>query len=256
MRLPLFILGIIFAASIFTPILSTSDPLKTHPSLQFQAPDSTYILGTDSLGRDVWSRLLYGGQRTLLTSALALVIAFVPGVTLGLIAGGGQHWIDLLIVALINGLLAIPGLIVALVILTLLGRGLLSLPIAVGLSQIAPCAAVTRATVQTIRSSLYIEAGYGLGATRRHILLRYILPNILPTLLAYAAVIFSYVTLNGAALNFLGLGGEPGTPDWGVMLAEGRSAFRLAPWISITPGLAITLTIWSVNALADQMGRK
>ena len=256
MRLPLLVLGIIFAASIFAPILTTSDPLKTHPSLQFQAPDSTYLLGTDSLGRDVWSRLLYGGRRTLLTSALALVIAFVPGVTLGLLAGAGQHWLDLFITTLINGLLAIPGLIVALVILTLLGRGIFSLPIAVGLAQIAPCASITRATVQAIRSALYIEAGYGLGATRRHILLRYILPNILPTLLAYAALIFGYATLNGAALNFLGLGGEPGTPDWGVMLAEGRSAFRLAPWISLVPGLAITATIWSVNALADQIGKR
>jgi len=256
MRVPLILLVLILAAVIFAPFLATFDPLKTNPSLQYQPPGSGYILGTDSLGRDVWSRVLFGGQSTLLMAALATVIAFIPGLMLGLLAGAGQRWLDLIMVTLTNAMLAVPGLIVALVVLTLLGRGIVALSIAIGLSQIAPCIAVTRAAVQGVRSSTYIEAGYGLGATRIHILLSHILPNIQPTLLAYAAIIFGYSALNGAALSFLGLGGEPATPDWGVMLAEGRAAFRIAPWIGIAPGLAITATVWAVNALADQIGKR
>lgn len=253
-RIPVLILIFILTAMTLAPILSAFDPLQTNPSLQFQPPGESHLLGTDSLGRDVWSRILYGGRATLFTSGLASVIAFVPGVLIGLLAGGGWRWLDAIISTLISALLAVPGLIIALVIVTLMGRGTLSLAAAIGLSQIAPCAAITRAAVQTLHSTTYVEAGYGLGAARTHILLRYILPNIQPTLLSYAAVIFAYSTLNGAGLSFLGLG-EYGTPDWGVMLAEGRTAFRIAPWISLAPGLAITVTVWSVNALADYLAR-
>jgi peptide/nickel transport system permease protein len=256
MRVPLLILGVILVAITLAPVLMPLDPMKTNPSLQFQPPGDGYFLGTDSLGRDVWSRVLYGGQSTLFMAVLATVIAIVPGIALGLLARAGQCWLDLSISTLMSALLAVPSLIVALVVLTLLGRGILSLSIAIGLSQIASCAAVTRAAVQSVRSLTYIEAGYGLGATHRHVLLHYILPNIQPTLLAYATIIFGYSVLNGAALSFLGLGGELGTPDWGVMLAEGRAAFRIAPWIGIAPGLAITATIWAVNALADQIGKR
>ncbi len=256
MRVPLLILGVILFFVILAPVLTPLDPMKTNPTLQFQPPSGDNILGTDSLGRDVWTRVLYGGQSTLLMAIFALLIAIIPGVTLGLLAGTGQRWLDRMIGALTSALLAVPSLVVALVVLTLLGRGILSLSIAVGLSQIAPCAAVTRAAVQGVRSLTYIEAGYGLGATRRRILLRHILPNIQPTLMAYAGVVFGYSVLNGAALSFLGLGGELGTPDWGIMLAEGRAAFRIAPWIGIAPGLAITATIWSVNTLADHIGKR
>lgn len=256
MRVPLIILGSILIVVMLAPFITSLDPMKTNPSQQFQPPSAIYLLGTDSLGRDVWSRVLYGGQSTLFMAALASVITIVPGVALGLIAGAGHRWFDLIIGTLTSALLAVPGLVIALVVLTLLGRGILSLSIAIGLSQIAPCTSVTRGAVQAVRSLIYIEAGYGLGATRRHILLHHILPNIQPTLAAYAAIIFGYSILNGAALSFLGLGGELGTPDWGIMLSEGRVAFRIAPWIGIAPGLVITATIWSANALADHIARK
>jgi peptide/nickel transport system permease protein len=256
MRVPLLLLVVTLVVVAFAPILATHDPLKTNPSLQFQPPGSVYLLGTDSLGRDVFSRTLYGGRSTLFTSILASLIALIPGVVLGLLAGAGRWWLDLTINMLTSAILAVPGLIVALVVLTLLGRGLMPLSIAIGLSQIAPCIAVTRAAVQGVRSLTYIEAAHGLGATHRRILFNHILTNVQPTILAYAAIIFSYSILNIAALSFLGLGGEPGTPDWGVMLAEGRAALRIAPWIGIAPGLAITATVWAANALADQVAKR
>jgi peptide/nickel transport system permease protein len=248
------ILGLVILIVAFAPLITSTDPMKTNPQIQFRPPSRENLLGTDSLGRDVLSRLLYGGRQTLSTAATALVIALVPGVVLGLVAGSEQGWLDQIIIVFINVLLSIPGLMIALLILTLLGRGILPLAVAIGISQIAPCASVVRSAVMAIRSSTYIAAGYGLGANRWYILIRYILPNIQSTLWAYAGVIFSYSILNSAALSFLGLGSELGVPEWGRMLAEGRAALHLAPWIGLAPGLAITLTVWAVNRIADEVG--
>jgi peptide/nickel transport system permease protein len=141
------------------------------------------------------------------------------------------------------------------VILTLLGRGIVPLSLAVGIALIASHARLTRSAVIQVRSMAYIEAAQAVGASRWHILRAYILPNIQPTLLAYTAVIFSYSILNGAALSFLGLGSEPGVPDWGAMLYENRATLLTAPWASLAPGVAITLTVLAANALADGMRR-
>src|SRR5262249_19293075 len=130
------------------------------------------------------------------------------------------------------------------------------LALATGLIQIAPFARVTRAAVSSVYATGYVEAARGLGASLSRVLLRHVLPNILSTLLAYTAVIFAYAILNSAALSFLGLGGEPGIPDWGVMLYEGRQAFRIAPWIGAAPGLAITLTVILLNRAADAINQR
>jgi ABC-type dipeptide/oligopeptide/nickel transport system permease subunit len=230
------------------PALAPYDPMETNPTAQFQTPNTHHLLGTDLLGRDVLSRVLYGGQHTLVIAALATGIAVVPGVSLGL-------WRSRLVGVLINAILAFPGLLLALVIMTLLGQGAFALALAIGITQIAPCARVTRAAVISVSTQTYIEAANSLGASRRRLIFRHTLPNILPTLLAYTGVIFAYSILNGAALSFLGLGGEPGIPDWGVMLYEGRQAFRTAPWIAAAPGLGITITVVLINRAADRITR-
>lgn len=234
------------------PLIAPYDPLRTEPAQQLQAPSADHWLGTDLLGRDVLSRALYGGQHTLLITALATLIALLPGVALGLLALLAERPVAVLI----NALLAFPGLLLALLILTLLGQGALPLALATGLTQIAPCARVTRSAALSVRSLGYVEAARALGAGRWRLLRAHILPNILVTVLAYAAVIFAYAILNSAALSFLGLGGEPGTPDWGVLLYEGRQAFRTAPWIAAAPGLGITLTVILVNRAADALSRQ
>ena len=139
--------------------------------------------------------------------------------------------------------------------MTLLGQGALPLVLATGITQIAPCARVTRAAVIGVRSLGYMDAARGLGASRFRLIAIHIVPNILTTILAYMGVIFAYAILNSAALSFLGLGGDPGIPDWGTMLYEGRQAFRSAPWIAAAPGLAITLTVIVVNRAAEQLAR-
>ncbi len=251
LRLPLLVLFLVVCVVLITPLLTIRDPMTTHTDEIFEPPGSAYILGTDALGRDIFSRLLYGGQRTLLNTTLATLMALIPGVFLGLLTGLNLLWLDRILMLTANTLLAIPNLVVALVVLTLLGSGPFSLALGVGLSQIAPCIVVIRAAVISIRTESYVGAAYSFGATSAWVVRNHLLPNIRPVLYAYSGVIFSYSLLNSAALGFLGLGGEPGVPEWGSMLLDGRSAFRSAPWVAAAPGLAITIVVWSVNSLSS-----
>lgn len=250
MKRAVIVLSFIALLALFAPRLAPADPMKTDPLHQYQPPDSAHFLGTDALGRDVLSRALYGGQRTLLVTTAATIITIAGGLSLGLTAGLVSAWPDKMAMAFVDTLLAFPGLLLALVILTLLGVGAFPLALATGLAQVGAFARVARSAVVGVRSSSYVEAARALGATQQRILLHHILPNVQPTLIAYTTVVFSYNLLNSAALSFLGLGGEPGVPDWGVMLAEGREAFRDAPWIGLVPGLAITVTVIALNQLA------
>jgi peptide/nickel transport system permease protein len=253
MRWPTVVLGGIFLVTIFAPVLAQHDPNRTAPSIQMESPSFEHFLGTDFLGRDVFSRLLYGGQRTLLITLLAAILAIVIGGGIGLAAGMAGEWFDAILSILINALLAIPNLLLAFVILTLLGAGGGPLIIAAGFTQIAPVARVIRVATRTVLGQPYVEAGYAIGLKRCHILIYYILPNIRNVLLSYGAITLSYCLFNNAALAYLGLGGEIGAADWGVMLAEGRNTLYDAPWVAIAPGFAITLTIWSINSLVDQV---
>ena len=234
------LLVLIVAAPVFVP----SDPMATDPAASLAPPGGSHLLGTDRLGRDVWSRLLDGGQRTVTIALVATVIAVGAGTLLGL-SGWGR--LDAPVTALTNALLAFPTLLLALVVMTLAGTGALSLSLATGMALIAPVARVTRGTLRSVRAQPFIEAAEALGASNRRLFVRHILPNVAPTLLAYGGVTFAYSVLNSAALSFLGLGGDLGVPDWGAMLAEGRVAFRTAPWVSAAPGLAITLLVLAVN---------
>jgi ABC-type dipeptide/oligopeptide/nickel transport system permease subunit len=251
----LIVLGIILGLALLSPVLTDFDPLKTNTDELNQPPGGIHPLGTDLLGRDVLSRLLYGGQRSLLVTALAALVAVVPGLCLGLLAGWFGGWVDQGIMTVVNTLLAFPALLLALVCLTLLGRGAVPLALATGLAQMAGYISVVRGAVIGVREQTYVEAARSIGVGNGWILVRHILPNVQGTVLAFAGVVFSYCLLNSAGLSFLGLGGEPGIPDWGVMLAESRMAFRVAPWVSIAPGLAITVTVMAVNRLADEIGK-
>lgn len=256
MRLPLLTLSLVILVTLAAPQLAPFDPMSTSAGEAMQSPNTRNLLGTDLLGRDVLSRVLYGGQRTLSIAALATIIAVAPGLIVGLTAGTLGSYIDQGIMVFVNSLLAIPSLVFALVILTLLGQGTGQLAVATGVAQIASFAQVTRSATTAVRSATYVRAATALGATRMHSSVYHILPSIQPTLGSYAGVIFAYSIINSAALSFLGLGGDPGVPDWGTILADGRLAFRIAPWVAIAPGLMIMITVFAVNTLADRLAER
>jgi peptide/nickel transport system permease protein len=158
-----------------------------------------------------------------------------------------------MISALLNALLAIPGLVLALAIVTLLGASGLSVALATGLALVAQYARVTRSALLVVRNMPYVDAAIAMGAPAGQVIVRHMLPNVMPTLLAFAGVTFGYGVLNAAALSFLGLSGDLGVPDWGTMLFEGRVTFRSAPWISLAPGVAISLIVYAANRLADRV---
>jgi peptide/nickel transport system permease protein len=240
------------AVIVIAPLFAPYDPMATDAARGLLPPDAAHPFGTDLLGRDVFSRFLYGGQRTLVIALGATAVALLPGLVLGIGLGISPRWLDAVGGVLLNAVLAFPGLALALIVLTLLGQGWLPLTLATGLAQIAPCARVTRAAVLSVRHAGYVEAARAAGAGTARVVWRHMLPNVLATALAYGGVIFSFSILNSAALSFLGFS-ETGVPDWGMLLAEGRQAFRVAPWVAAAPGAGIALVVWVVNRVTAKI---
>jgi len=252
---PLVILGVIIILSLLAPLIAPHDPLQTYSGEELRPPSARFPLGSDLLGRDVWSRVLYGGRLTLTVAVMALLIAVVPGLIVGMAAGyRGGIW-DQTLSALIDALLAFPGLLLALSIVAIIGNGPAQVAFAVGFGGTPAYARIVRSALLAVKARPFVEAAYAIGATPRRVLLAHLLPNMLPTLVAFATVILSWAIVSAAALNFLGFGGELAAPEWGTMLAEGRQAFRVAPWAALAPGAAIMITLLAVNLCADSLTR-
>ncbi len=250
-RLPLSIVGIIVLVTLLAPVLAPYDPRHAIPDRALHPPSLEYLFGTDALGRDVYSRTLWGGRQTLGVALLAMAITILPGLPVGVIAGYYGGWLDRLLMAGMDTLLAFPNLLLALALVALIDSGPSQLALAVGIAGLPAYARVARAAVFKVRGQLYIDAARAIGASSYRVLVFHILPNIMETLLSFAAVSLSWAILNGAALAFLGFSGDLAAPDWGTMLNQGRAAFRVAPWAILPPGIAITLTVFAANRLAD-----
>lgn len=248
--------GLIATLSLLAPLLATHDPRDAAPQAQLQPPSREHLFGTDLLGRDVYSRVLYGGRRTFGVALLTALITLGPGLLIGAVAGFSGGWLDTALMTLLDALLAVPALVLALALLTLAGSGSAQIAVAVGVAGIPAYARVARAAVLEARSRPFVEAARAIGAGPAGILARHILPTIAPPLLAFAGVMLSWAILNSAALVFLGFGGDISAPDWGVMLADGRQAFRAAPWIALAPGAALSATVLAINWLADSLDQR
>jgi peptide/nickel transport system permease protein len=248
----LFVLLAATIAIITAPIFAPYDPMRTTDQ-PLMPPGTAHWLGTDQLGRDVFSRLLVGGQRSLLIAALSTLIAVIGGGLLGILSASRLSWLNVLLGASIDALLAFPALLLSLLLLALFGSGWVQIAGAVGIALIAQYARITRTAVIGARASGYVDAARAMGARSARIMVYHILPNIAVLLLGYAGVIFSYSLFNSAALSFLGFGDSPGVPDWGVMLYEGRQVLRVAPWMSLAPGISISLLIYLINQVTDQL---
>lgn len=215
------------------------------------APNRQFLLGTDSLGRDLFSRLLYGARIALWIGLLVVAIEVAVGVPLGMVAGYfGGRW-DVSIMTLTDMVWAFPPLVLALGVVAALGASLINAVVAIALVSWVPFTRITRAKVLSLRQQEFVQAGTALGSTHRAILWRHILPNIVATNLVLVTLTLPSALLTAAALSFLGFGVQPPTPEWGAMLNEGRPYLQEAPWIATFPGLAILLTVIGFNLLGD-----
>ena len=244
---------LIVGVAVFAPVIAPFDPLEAHMDQSLQQPDSTYLCGTDKLGRDVLSRVLYG-TRASLTSALTLVaVIFVLGTALGVAAGYFGGAVDAVIMRIADMMISFPGLVLAIAIAGMLGSNLVNAVIAISAVSWTKYARLARSLVLKIKGSLYIQAAIVTGAKTTTILRRYVLSNMVTTMIVTAVTDLGVMMLELAGLSFLGFGATAPTPEWGLMLSEGRTYLATAPWLMIWPGLAIVITVAIFNLLGDSI---
>ncbi|GAB3844668.1 ABC transporter permease [Dactylosporangium cerinum] len=257
-RKPLFVIAAAYllfvVISAFWPRLFTSaGPYDTQPELAIAAPSLDHPFGTDSYGRDLWTRVLYGSPLTIQATILALGIAIVAGLGLGVVSGffGGRA--DAVLMRIVDVLLAIPGLLLALSIVTALGYGTIPVAVAVGVGIVPGFARTTRAEVLRVKTLPYVEAARGAGATWSRVLLRHILPNSWGPVAVLAVLDAGVAIIAIASLSFLGFGAAPPAAEWGTLIADGRNYLVTAWWLSLLPGLFVALLVLSLNHISKTM---
>lgn len=243
---------LIFVA-LFVPYLTPYDPIGISPTEALQPPSLEHPAGTDRFGRDILTRIMYGSRISLQVGIISVAIAAIFGSLFGLSAGYFGGWVDTGITFLINVLLALPGILLALVMIAALGPGLQNVMIAVGISTVPNYARVIRGSTLSTKNNPYIEAAEVIGCSHIRIVFRHILPNVLAPFIVLSTLGVATAILIGAAVSFLGLGATPPTPEWGVMVNDGRNFLRQAWWLSTMPGLAIMITVIALNLLGDAL---
>jgi peptide/nickel transport system permease protein len=247
----LLLLALLIVAALLAPQITRFDPAAITPRDRLQPPNLTHWFGTDAFGRDIFTRVVYGARISLLVGVVSVLIATLLGVSMGLVAGYFGGWADALVMRGVDVMLAFPGILLALVIVAVLGPDLLNAMIAVGISAAPTYARVTRGAVLQTKTNLFVDAAVVVGVPTPQIILRHLLPNILGPIVVVTTLGVAGAIIAGASLSFLGLGAKPPTPEWGLMLSEGRNYLRQAWWITTFPGLAIMLTVLSINLLGD-----
>jgi peptide/nickel transport system permease protein len=238
-------------SAILAPLLAPHDPIEQDVIAQLSPPSATHPLGTDYFGRDVLSRILWGGRISLIVSLTAIAAAIVIGGAIGMISGyvGGRF--DNVVMRVMDVLLSFPSLILGLIVVALLGPDLLNLIVAIGLTAIAPFARIARAPVLALKERAFVEAGRALGYSHARILFVHILPNILSEVLVMGSLWMATAVRTEASLSFIGLGVKPPTPTWGGMMRDGFENILDAPWLAIFPGIAILLLVLALNMVGD-----
>lgn len=248
------ILALAVLWALFPSLFTIYDPVQGLPGQHLRPPSATHLLGTDSLGRDLYARIVHGAIHSLSGALGAVGIALVAGTTLGVLAGSFGGRIETVIMRLVDVMLSIPDLLLSLSIIVLLGFGTVNAAIAVGCTLIAKFARLVRSEVVTVRRSEYVEAAFGSGGTFLKVLWRHILPNSLTSVIAFAALQAGWAILQLATLGFLGYGAPPPTPEWGLLIAEGRNYIATAWWLTAAPGLVVVLVVISINRISRAIG--
>ncbi|MCZ8259034.1 MAG: ABC transporter permease [Beijerinckiaceae bacterium] len=244
------ILALVFIA-IFAPLIAPFDPTRQSWAAVRKAPSALHWFGTDEVGRDLLSRIIYGTRASLAAGVISVGIAVALGVPLGLLAGYGPRWIDTILSRITDAMLASPFLILAIALAAFLGPSLTNAMIAIGITATPIFIRLTRGQVLAVKVEDYVESARAVGNPRWRIAVKHILPNVMPQLLVQITLTIAMAVIAEASLSFLGLGQQPPAPSWGSMLNSAQRFLTNAPWMAIWPGLAIFVTVLSFNLLGD-----
>ena len=249
--LGLGVVALFVLIALLAPTIAPHDPLQTSWSAVRKAPSAAHLFGTDEIGRDVASRVIWGARASLLAGLVSVCISLVLGVPLGLLAGYVGGWVDGLISRMTDAMLACPFLILAIALAAFLGPSLTNAMIAIGISATPVFIRLTRAQVLAVKVEDYVEAARAVGNSHLRIALRHILPNVVPPLIVQATLAIAAAVIAEASLSFLGLGQQPPAPSWGSMLNTAKNYIDNAPWMAVWPGLSIFLLVLSFNLVGD-----
>lgn len=244
------ILGAIVFAAVFAPFMGTRDPTAISPLMRLRPPSDAAWLGTDQFGRDIWSRLVYGARVSVIVGLAVAALSIGIGLVIGLVAGY-IRWLDAIVMRVMDGLMAIPGILLAIALVSVSGASLFTVIVAIMVPEIPRVVRLVRSVVLSVREEPYVEAAISVGTKLPLILIRHILPNCIPPLIVQATYVCASAMLTEAILSFLGAGTPPIIPSWGNMVAEARLLFQIAPWNLLYPGIALAVTILAVNILGD-----
>lgn len=249
----LFLLALVVGSAIFAPWIAPYpiDKLGTGPRLQ--GPNIEHLFGTDALGRDLFSRVIFGSQTALQAGLITIGIATSIGTLIGLFSGFYGGWVEVVLMRFMDLLLAFPAIFLALLVLAVLGTGLTNGIIAIGISTIPGFARVVRGTVLSVKAQDYVLAARATGSSNLRILFKTVLPNTVAPIIVLSTLVFPSAVLSSAGLSFIGLGAQPPSPDWGAQLVDGQGFFRTAPWLFNFPGLGIFITVMGSNLLGNAL---
>ena len=243
-------LALVITSAIAAPWLSPHDPLSLAPALRLKPASAQVWLGTDGYGRDVLSRILYGGRISLLIGLGSAILSVGIGLAIGLVSGFFK-WVDAVMMRIMDGLMAIPGILLAIAVVSLSGAGLMTVMVAITIPEIPRVARLVRSVVLSAREEPYVEAAISLGSSLPKIMWRHLMPNTIAPLIVQGTYVCASAILTEAILSFLGAGISPETPTWGNIMAEGRGFFQIKPSLIFWPGLVLSITILSVNLMGD-----
>lgn len=250
--LSLIIVGIAILWALLPGLFTHHNPVIGE-DVALLPPSGQHWFGTDAVGRDLFTRVVYGTRQTLLGALIAVLVGLFLGTLIGLLAGALRGWVDTVLMRVVDVLLSVPALLLSLSLIIVMGFGTINAAFAVGVTSVATFARLARSQVISVSNSEFVEAAYGSGATGSQVLVRHILPNSLSPVLALAAVQFGMAILQLSVLGFLGYGAPPPTPEWGLLISEARDFMATAWWLTILPGLVIVAVVVSVNYLSQKI---
>lgn len=236
--------------SLLAPVISPYDPMTMNPMDRLEPPSTAHLFGTDNIGRDLFTRVTYGGRTTFLIGGSVVFAVMLIGTVLGVLAGYIRY-LDNLIMRVLDGMMAFPPILLAIAIMAAWGAGVYNVILALGITYTPRIARIVRSTVLSAKEEGYAEAATALGAPNIRIMVRHILPNCVSPVVVQATFIFAYAVLNEAALSFLGAGVPPTIPTWGNILNEGRNAYQIAYWYMVFPGIFIVMLVFAINMVGD-----